>query len=315
MSFRMKALRAFCVSFLCSLFVVSGVGSGAIAQDAAWHVGKSSGEVWISNSGVQKVSITDQTILQPGDDIRTGQTGRILLVRGQESMLISPNSIVSIPKMNKDGMSTVITQQAGSILLEVEKRNVKHFEVETPYLAAVVKGTQFRVTVEKQGTSVDVLRGQVEVQDFKSGQYALIVPGQTAKVSTEGSPGLSLSGSGTLGSIQQGAPRSSSVSPVSVPEGGLAAPSDAPKAQQRQAASPQGEVNPVVASSDDHAAKKNLAISSLFTTDAAKSRAGSSWTGNDDLITAFSIPLGVGVFVSVAVAIKRRKQKIKNLPT
>jgi hypothetical protein len=310
----MKALRAFCVSFLFSLFVVFGVGLGAIAQDAAWHVGKSSGEVWISNSGVQKASITDQTILQPGDSISTGQTGRILLVRGEESMLISPNSIVSIPKKNKDGMSTVITQQAGSILLEVEKRNVKHFEVETPYLAAVVKGTQFRVTVEKHGTSVDVVRGQVEVQDFKSGQYALIAPGQTAKVSTEGSPGLSLSGAGTLGSIQQGAPRSSSVSPVSVPEQGLTAPSDAPKVQQRQAASPQGEVNPVVASSDGYAAKESLEISSLFTTDAAKSGSRGGWTRNDDLITAFSIPLGVGVFVSFAVAVKRRKQKKAQLP-
>ena len=62
-------------------------------------------------------------------------------------MLISPNSVVGLPTENKDGLSTTIVQQAGSILLEVEKRNVKHFEVETPYLAAVVKGTQFRVTV------------------------------------------------------------------------------------------------------------------------------------------------------------------------
>ena len=51
------------------------------------------------------------------------------------------------PGAKKSELSTTIIQQAGSILLEVEKRNVKHFQVETPYLAAVVKGTQFRVTV------------------------------------------------------------------------------------------------------------------------------------------------------------------------
>ena len=72
----------------------------------------------------------------------------MLLVRGEETILISPNSVIGVPAEKKDGMSTTIVQQAGSILLEVEKRNVKHFEVETPYLAAVVKGTQFSVTVD-----------------------------------------------------------------------------------------------------------------------------------------------------------------------
>ena len=80
-------------------------------------------------------------------------------------------------------MATTIIHQSGSILLDVEKRNVKHFEVETPYLAAVVKGTQFRVTVEQGAARVDVVRGQVEVTDFKSGQFAMVQPGQAAQVS------------------------------------------------------------------------------------------------------------------------------------
>ncbi len=83
-----------------------------------------------------------------------------------------------LPAEKKEGLATTITQQAGSILLEVEKKNVKHFEVETPYLAAVVKGTQFRVTVSASGATVDVTRGQVEVSDFKSGQIAMVMPGQ-----------------------------------------------------------------------------------------------------------------------------------------
>ena len=85
--------------------------------------------------------------MKPGDTIRTGRNGRVLLVRGEETILISPNSVIGLPTEKKDGLATTILQQAGSILLEVEKRNVKHFEVETPYLAAVVKGTQFRVSV------------------------------------------------------------------------------------------------------------------------------------------------------------------------
>jgi FecR protein len=132
--------------------------------------------------------------------------------------------VIGLPTEKKDGMSTTILQQAGSILLEVEKRNVKHFEVETPYLAAVVKGTHFSVTVNAASTSVNVERGQVEVSDFKTGQIAQILPGQTATSFAHGKPGLSLSGSGTFNPIEQGKPRPSSIDRVPVPRNGLTAP-------------------------------------------------------------------------------------------
>ena len=199
-------------------------GSSAVAQDAAWHVGKASGDVWITKPGVQPASLSGETTLQPGDTIRTGQTGRVLLMRGKESILISPNSVIGIPTKNADAMSTTIIEHAGSILLEVEKRNVKHFEVDTPYLAAVVKGTHFRVSADDDQSHVNVLRGQVEVRDFKSGQFALVTAGQKAEVSADRLFGLSLSGAGTLGVIQQGAPRRSPVTPVSVRTAGLFAP-------------------------------------------------------------------------------------------
>jgi len=110
----------------------------------------------------------------------------------------------------------------------VEKRNVKHFEVETPYLAAVVKGTQFSVTVSATGTRVDVRRGQVEVSDFKSGQIAQVMPGQIVTSFTHGKSGLSLTGTGVLNPIEQGRPRASSIERISVPKGGFSAPRSRP---------------------------------------------------------------------------------------
>lgn len=92
-------------------------------------------------------------------------------------MLVSPNSVIALPEHQKDGLSTTIIQQAGSVLIQAEKRNVKHFQVETPYLAAVVKGTQFRVSVNAVGSTVEVIEGRVEVAEFKSGQFALVLPG------------------------------------------------------------------------------------------------------------------------------------------
>src|SRR6266496_3115791 len=208
------------------LAMALALGSASIAHAGdgeAWSVSKSSGEVWMTTTGAQTVSLSQQDVLKPGDTIRTGRNGRVLLVRGAETILVSPNSVIGLPTENKDGLSTTIVQQAGSILLEVEKRNVKHFEVETPYLAAVVKGTQFRVSVNAGKTTVDVIRGQVEVADFKSGQIAQVMAGQHAAAFATGKTGLSLGGPGTLAPIEQGKPRAPSVERVPVPRGGFTA--------------------------------------------------------------------------------------------
>ncbi|MGY0572734.1 FecR family protein [Bradyrhizobium sp. RDM12] len=208
--------------------LILGTASGAsAADDGVWSVSKSSGEVWLATNGAQQVSLNQQEMLKPGDTIRTGRNGRVLLVRGEETILISPNSVVGVPTEKKEGLSTTIIQQAGSILLEVEKRKVKHFEVETPYLAAVVKGTHFSVTVGAGSTKVGVLRGQVEVSDFRTGQIAQVMPGQVATAFEHGTPGLSLSGAGTFNPIEQGRPRASTIERVPVPKSGLSVPRNA----------------------------------------------------------------------------------------
>ena len=209
--------------------------SAFAADDGVWSVKKTSGDVWTSNgSDVHQASVKSDEVLKPGDTVTTGKNGRVLLVRGEESILIAPNSVIGLPSEKKDGLATTIKQQAGSILLEVEKKNVKHFEVETPYLAAVVKGTQFRVTVNASGATVDLVRGQVEVADFKTGQIAQVMPGQRANVFANGNAGLTLGGAGTLQPIQQGQPRASSVNPVTVPRNGLTAPGKPTSASLQQ---------------------------------------------------------------------------------
>jgi hypothetical protein len=208
---------------LATVFMLTTASAAFAADGGDWMVSRSSGEVWLSGSSVQQASLKQEDVLKPGDTVRTGRTGRILLKRGDEMILVSPNSVVGIPAQKNEGLSTTIKQQAGSILLDVEKRNVKHFEVETPYLAAVVKGTQFRVTVNAGKTTVDVVRGQVEVADFKSGQIAQVMAGQHATAFADGKSGLSLGGTGSFNPIEHGKPRASSIERVPVPRGGLTA--------------------------------------------------------------------------------------------
>src|SRR3982074_3363582 len=81
-----------------------GAGSLSPAGDGeAWSVSKSSGEVWMTTTGAQTVSLSQQDVLKPGDTIRTGRNGRVLLVRGEETILVAPNSVIGLPTAQTDG--------------------------------------------------------------------------------------------------------------------------------------------------------------------------------------------------------------------
>ncbi|QYO76051.1 FecR domain-containing protein [Devosia salina] len=78
---------------------------------------------------------------------------------------------------------TRIVQVWGTVSVEAEKRNVQHFSVQTPVLAAIVKGTQFTVTYRNGLTQVDVDEGVVEVRDFVTNTTVDVQPGQSAAAS------------------------------------------------------------------------------------------------------------------------------------
>jgi FecR protein len=278
-----------------------GAGSNAHAQDS-WRISKSSGDVSIMTEGFQPVALAAGMILQPGNSIRTGQNGRVLLTRGNETILISANSAISFPKNGKqNGMSTTVLQQAGSILLEVEKRAINHFEVETPHLSAVVKGTRFHVTMSGNESRVGVFRGQVEVTDFMSGQHALVNAGQNATVSMQGSAGLSLSGTGTLSPVQQGSPRGSS--PADSDDNNMSAP--APSAPiQRQARAPMaGEFDNVALPEQDATRREGWGpgLTAL----------GERTLANKNDVDALSLafPFAIGALVAMTIAFRRRRQR------
>lgn len=191
----------------------------ATAMDQAssqnsWKIIKMSGEAWVASDKPEPVSLNKGMHVKNGDKLRTGRNGRILLKRGEETIMVSPNSAIALPAKHPGEGKTQILQQAGNILLEVEKRNVKHFEVSTPYLVAVVKGTRFSVQVDGNGANVAVERGKVEVMDFKSGKIALVKPGQTARLAKDDPNGLQLEGTGVKENIRQGTPQQPVVEPL-----------------------------------------------------------------------------------------------------
>lgn len=275
--------------------------------DGEWRVGKVSGEVWFTVPGVQTVALGGDAVLKPGDTVRTGQDGRVLLLRGAQSILVSPNSTISLSE-DATAARTTVLQQAGSILVEVDKRGHQHFEVATPHLAAVVKGTRFDVVVDDFGSRVGVEQGEVEVTDYTSGQGVVLKRDQQARVSLQGPGGLVLGGTGKMNPIRQGAPRNS---PVRMTVGiGLRASIPAVSDGVRVAASQEAHPSPAAqtSSSPDKQPRKEPGMTSVLFSWKGDSGGRKQAFGRDDIAMA-AVPAIVGLSVAVGVTAVRWRRR------
>src|SRR5437773_201569 len=163
-----------------AIALVATLAFCGFAAAAEWKVAKLSGQVVIRSGPLQGVSLTSGMVLKSGSVLVADKTGHALLVHGGDQMIVSPNSMVAVP--NDRGGITTVMESFGEIELDVSHQAKPHFVVETPFLAAVVKGTHFKVRVLKRGASVTVTRGRVEVSDLVSDEHVDVLPGQTAVV-------------------------------------------------------------------------------------------------------------------------------------
>lgn len=127
--------------------------------------------------------------------VRTMGSGRVTFERGAETIDLGPNTLVQIYDRAGRSKHTTVKQHFGHVTVEAEVRDVTHFSVRTPHLAAVVKGTHFVVTSGDKGARVQVERGAVAVEDAAENSV-VIVAGQEA----ESAPGsvMTVAGHGEL---------------------------------------------------------------------------------------------------------------------
>lgn len=162
---------------ICVTALLASVSSGALAAD--WVVDRARGSV-VQWEGGRWTALERGDVVPDARKIRTGADGRADLVRGGERISLSPNTEVAIRDAGDEKMTSVL-QNSGTVSIEAERRNVQHFSVQTPVLAAVVKGTLFTVTYGGGVASVSVDRGLVQVQDRVHGVAADVRPGQEAQ--------------------------------------------------------------------------------------------------------------------------------------
>ena len=88
-------IRSYSALPLLLTFVTFCLGSGAMVEEAVWRVSKSSGDASVTTAG-QWLALTEGVTIKLGDNVRTGQNGQVLLKRGAETILMSPNSVIGI---------------------------------------------------------------------------------------------------------------------------------------------------------------------------------------------------------------------------
>jgi hypothetical protein len=147
---------------------------------ADWMVTRLRGAVEILVEG-NWVALKRGDVVANEQMVRTLATGHVELQRNLEIVTLGANTEIRISTDAETGYTTVL-QDFGRVEVDAEAKRIKHFEVKTPYLAAVVKGTHFIVTSDTEGAWVQVDRGAVQVQSVSSERMTTIRVGQTATV-------------------------------------------------------------------------------------------------------------------------------------
>jgi hypothetical protein len=159
------------------------------ATTPIWTVSEASGGVTVLHAGLARAALRGGR-LAAGDTISTGPNARAVIVRGEEYAVIAPSSRLQIADPTTGGTLTQIVARVGNAVFSIKKMATPHFGVATPYLAAVVKGTTFSVTVDDVGARVQVVEGAVEVATNDGGAHELLRAGSIGSV-----------GAGALGSL------------------------------------------------------------------------------------------------------------------
>ena len=173
------------------LALLAFAASGEASAQTGWRVSEASGDVRVAVDG-QTRPVTRGMLLASGSVVASNPGARAVLVNGRDYVILSPSSRVRLPGAPAQvipasggrtmGAMTQVVSEAGTALYRIEHRATPHFRVQTPYLAAVVKGTVFSVTVNRGGASVQVTQGAVEVSTVDGGAAELVRPGMVATV-------------------------------------------------------------------------------------------------------------------------------------
>jgi hypothetical protein len=169
-----------------AVMVIIPLGGTQVCADevywTVWTVQEISGSVALRQPGMADRQPIVGTQIPDGAMLVAGDNGHATLTKGGDTVRLFPASALEFPAPEKGGAFTRLVQSVGTAVYDVETRPSWGFQVDTPYLATMVKGTSFRVSVLGSGAEVAVTEGVVNVSSGTGG--AVDVPaGHSASVS------------------------------------------------------------------------------------------------------------------------------------
>lgn len=139
-----------------------------------------SGTVSVTMAGSSTPVQLDSTVGLPAR-IVTGDDGMLSLTQAGTNITIAADSDVEIPAEASDGQLIArLVQRRGNVFYDVAHREVGTLRVETPFLVAVIKGTQFNVAVQEGGSTISLFQGRLEIKTPDGTDSVVINAGQIA---------------------------------------------------------------------------------------------------------------------------------------
>jgi hypothetical protein len=223
--------------FLSALVLAPSPALAKSAGAAMWVVTQMSGDARVVHAGLQPVSLKANLRLAPGDVVMTGATGRATLVHDADYIVVAPRSELRLPTEAQPTGFTRVIQNLGTMLFKVQHTGVPHFAVDTPMLAAVVKGTTFTVVVDKDRSAVQVTQGVVQVTALDGGMSRLVEGGRTVFINRadprrllDADSPAPAAKTGTSSTVRIKGTASPSVASIAALTDGLVRPAAAPRA-------------------------------------------------------------------------------------
>ena len=145
-----------------------GVDDSRIAVTAV------AGSVDVTMAGRPVAVRRDSAVLLPAR-IVTGRDGMLGMTQAGTTITVSNDTDIEIPAEAVDGnLVARLVQHQGNVFYDVAPRDLGKLRVETPFLVAVIKGTQFNVAVQADRTTISLFEGQLEILSENEGNQSRI---------------------------------------------------------------------------------------------------------------------------------------------